>query len=268
MIAFVVSLASTIVGLLVLCGVLHLLPRLGGAGKAFSAWLCRAPGLDVIVFCFTTVPIIVGPIMYGWAGLFGAVVGMYSALILWTILHELAHPEARNGPRIIKINNKMVGVIPNLLALFATSWAVPVFTMIRLAEYLAYPPLIWLANFPRYRHGDWVNVTRHKFSGLIGHDRIWCLYCDWMTGVWSLGGEMLRNVESFWCPIRFHDATKCDNCKHDFPDIHGGWVPFESDMKTVTDKLSEQYLSDPKPKANAWFGHPVRLTVKGKDVEA
>ena len=37
---------------------------------------------------------------------------------------------------------------------------------------------------------------------VIGHALIWCLYCDWMTGVWSLGTEMLRNVESFWYPIR------------------------------------------------------------------
>ena len=40
-----------------------------------------------------------------------------------------------------------------------------------------------------------------------------------LTGVYSLGAEMLRNVESFWCPIRFYDGKKCDNCKLDFPDI-------------------------------------------------
>ena len=50
-------------------------------------------------------------------------------------------------------------------------------------------------------------------------DLIWCLYCDWMTGVYAFGGEMLRNVESFWCPIRFYDGKKCENCKIDFPDI-------------------------------------------------
>ena len=47
-----------------------------------------------------------------------------------------------------------------------------------------------------------------KVEGLVGHDRIWCLYCDWMTGVWSLGTEMLRNVESFWCPLRFSSDAK------------------------------------------------------------
>jgi hypothetical protein len=93
-----------------------------------------------------------------------------------------------------------------------------------MAEVFVYPPIQWLTGFPSYRSGDWVNVSRHKFSGLVGHDLIWCLYCDWMTGIWSLGTEMLRNVESFWCPIRFSNTAKCDNCSVDFPDVKNEWV--------------------------------------------
>jgi hypothetical protein len=126
-----------------------------------------------------------------------------------------------------------------------------------------YPPLTWLVRLPRYRSSEWVNVSRQKFDGLVGHDLIWCLYCDWMTGVWSLGTEMLRNVESFWCPIRFASPEKCANCRVDFPDIEGGWVAADGEMADVVGVLTDRY---PGPKGdNAWFGHPTRLTVEGRE---
>ena len=119
--------------------------------------------------------------------------------------------------------------------------ALPCFILIRVAELCIYPILTLLVGLPRYRHADWVNVSRHKFTGLVGHDLIWCLYCDWMTGVYSLGAEMLRNVESFWCPIRFASGKKCDTCKLDFPDIHGGWVAPEGTMGDVVATLEKMY---------------------------
>ncbi len=74
---------------------------------------------------------------------------------------------------------------------------------------------------------------------------------------------MLRNVESFWCPIRFYDGKKCANCVVDFPDIDGGWVPADGTMQDVEQVLKEQYETDGP---RAWFGHPVRMTIKGNDV--
>jgi hypothetical protein len=85
-----------------------------------------------------------------------------------------------------------------------------------------------------------------------------------MTGVWSLGSEMLRNIESFWCPIRFRSDLKCDNCKLDFPDVDGAWVPFDSDIATAAAKAQEMY---PGPNGvNGWFGHPTRLTHEGQSL--
>jgi hypothetical protein len=258
--------ASTSVSLFILSLLLHVPARLGPAGKALSTFLTRAPGLDIVVTTFTIVPMIVGASVGGWLGFLGALLGQYVALGLWTIAHELAHPEHRNGPRIVKINNKLVGWPRNIAALLVNSGAVPIFFFIRCGEVLLYPWLVWLVKFPPYRQSEWVQVSRQKYTGLVGHDRIWCLYCDWMTGVWSLGGEMLRNVESFWCPIRFRSDLKCDHCHNDYPDINNGWVDAGGDMKAVTDKLEEKYITD-QPKHNAWFGHPVRLTVKGKNVD-
>ena len=99
-------------------------------------------------------------------------------------------------------------------------------------------------------------------EGLVGHDLIWCLYCDWMTGVYSLGAEMLRNVESFWCPIRFYDGKKCENCRTDFPDIDGGWTDAHGTMADVEKGMQAMHGGG----NHAWFGHPSRtpLTIKGR----
>src|SRR5213594_3454947 len=48
--------ASTLVGIAGFAGLLHLIPRLGAAGTRISAWLCRAPWLDLVVSLFTWAP--------------------------------------------------------------------------------------------------------------------------------------------------------------------------------------------------------------------
>jgi hypothetical protein len=263
MTAFLLVVGFTILALLPVAGLLHVFGRLGRPGRWVAEQLARAPALDLVVAYFTVAPMIAGPIYAGWAGLAGAIVGQVIALLLWTAAHEYAHPIERRGPRILKVINAHVGPVRNYAAVYWTGVVVPLFSVVRLAEVLVYPPLTWLVRFPRYKQGDWVNVSRHKFSGLVGHDLVWCLYCDWMTGVWSLGTEMLRNVESFWCPIRFSNDKKCANCRTDFPDVDSGWVPADGSMEQVTATLQRMYPT-PGTSPNAWYGHPVRLTVKGQ----
>src|SRR5207247_725416 len=193
--------ASTLVGIAGFAGLLHLIPRLGAAWTRISAWLCRAPGLDLVVSLFTWVPPTVLGILYGWRGVVGAILGQVLGVRVWIVAPELAN--------------------------------------------------------------------RQKFTGLVGHDLIWCLYCDWMTGVYALGGEMLRNVESFWCPIRFASGKKCDNCKLDFPDIHDGWVAPDGTMGDVVTTMEEMYGAAataqlPRDQRHPWFGHPVRKAVEAR----
>jgi hypothetical protein len=253
----------TLGALLVGAGILHLLPRLGSVGRSMSAACCRAPMLDVVIIYFTVAPLFVGPIVAGWRGFIGAVAGQVLTVLVWTAIHELAHPAARRGPRILKYSNMLLGRWRNYTATWLTAIVTPLFFVVRMAEMFVYPPISWLTGLPKYNSADWVNVSRHKFSGLVGHDLIWCLYCDWMTGVWSLGTEMLRNVESFWCPIRFDSTKKCANCATDFPDVLHGWVPADGTMADVTRVLEQQYPPTQLPRA--WFGHPVRITVRGKE---
>lgn len=264
----------TLASLLALAGLLHLIPKLGPPGKRLASACIQAPGLDLIVAAFTMAPMIAGLAVgqatlggwYGWAvGLAVGVAAQALTVLVWSRLHELAHREAMRGPRIARTLNKKFGSAQNAAAVWSTTVAVPVFSAIRLAEIVAYPALTRLVGFPRYNSGEWVCVSRQKFEGLVGRDLIWCLYCDWMTGVWSLGSEMLRNVESFWCPIKFYSGKKCDNCSVDFPDIAGGWVSPDADMTAVVAVLDDKY---PGPGGvNAWFGHPVRLTREGEQIE-
>jgi hypothetical protein len=265
MIAPLLTVAGSTLGAILLgASVLHLLPRLGSPGKSLSAAFCRAPWLDVSITYFTVLPLIVGPGVAGWRGLAGAIIGQVAGVLVWTAVHEFVHRKQTRGPRIVKVNNRIVGTFRNYTATWVTAIATPAFWVVRVAEIVVYPPLVWLVDLPRYDHGDWVNVSRQKFRGLVGHDLIWCLYCDWMTGIWSLGSEMLRNVESFWCPIRFYEGKKCANCAVDFPDVNNGWVAPDRSMADVVAKMEEMYGDGRRE----WFGHPARLTVKGKPIEA
>lgn len=228
----------------------------------------RAPLLDILLAAFTFGPWIVAvAVSRQWPAFAGALLGQMAGLILWCRYHELLNREAMKGPRIVKYLNRRVGMTRNHVALWVSAWAVPVFWAVRVAELIVYPLLVLLIRLPRYKQGEWINVSRQKFEGLIGHDLIWCLYCDWMTGVWSLGTEMLRNIESFWCPLRFYDGKKCENCTLDFPDVDGGWASEKGDMQGVVDALDKHFAGG----NFSWFGHPSRknkdaaqLTVGGK----
>lgn len=242
-------------------GVLIVALSLTFFGKRLGRLTTHAPGLDVCVSLLTWVPWAIAIPLLGWIALPGALLGQMLALWVWCFIHEAMHPRAMQGPRIVKFINRTVGRVRNHLSLWVTIVALPVFLQIRFMQLGLYWTLSLLLGFPRYKQSEWINVSRQKFEGLIGHDLIWCLYCDWMTGVYSLGAEMLRNVESFWCPIRFYDGKKCENCKLDFPDIEHGWVSETGTMADVEKVMEEHYTTEPR----AWFGHPVRLTVKGKE---
>lgn len=233
---------------------------------ALTIWLWRqseriaeAPLLDVMLSLMTWVPWIVAGWTHGWAGFFLCLLGQFLALQTFVVLHEMVTP----GPRysIRRTLDRVVGVFRNHLGLWITIPALPIFIGIRAGEVIVYPLLVRVLGFPDYKQAEWVNVSRQKFSGLVGHDLVWCLYCDWMTGVYSLGAEMLRNVESFWCPIRFYPGKKCENCRSTFPDLDQ-WVSPEGTMKDVENVLEEHYSPD-RSSSRAWWGHPERQSKTG-----
>ena len=245
--------------LLIGAAFLHLTARGGNIGKQINTFLCSAPGIDLALAYFMLLPLALGSIFQGWLGAGIALLAELTALWIWIILHELTHP-IQKSQKIHPTLSRIVGGWRNHLAVWITSLAIPVFWLVRFAQWIVYPPLTWLVRLPKYNAKDWINVSRHKFEGLVGYDLIWCLYCDWMTGVWSLGTEMLRNVESFWCPIRFYSEKKCANCQIDFPDLDNGWVNADATMKDVTELLKTKYTSSQTQRS--WFGHQERESEK------
>ncbi len=216
--------------------------------------ICRVPGLDLAISVLTWIPWVLALGWFGWKGLLGCLIGQLGALETFIAVH----PILRNykGPTIKATINQIAGRFNNHLGLYATLPALPGFLLIRLTEICVWPLLVWTIKFPRYREGEWITISRQKFSGLVGHDLVWCLYCDWMTGLYALGGEMLRNLESFWCPIRFYPDKKCDNCQIDFPDIKE-WISADGTVEDVATLIKEKY--PPKSAGpRAWFGHPIR----------
>lgn len=223
--------------------------------------IAEAPLLDLVLSLMTWIPWVVALATAGWNGFFACVIGQFLALQSFAIIHGAVRPKPKGSIR--RTLDRFVGPLRNHLGLWLTIPALPMFLAIRICEIVFYPALIVTLGFPKYRQADWVNVSRQKFSGLVGHDLVWCLYCDWMTGVYSLGGEMLRNVESFWCPIRFYPGKKCENCRAIFPDLDQ-WVPADGTMKDVENALDAHY-SPKKGTSRAWWGHSERVSDQQKD---
>jgi hypothetical protein len=233
------------------------------AGLVAAAVLCRvgyavfprlvfAPWLDGAVSLFTWVPWVAGYAWAGWTGVGAALLAQFVFLHGFCLFDRAVR--GRGGRTLEGAQAKKLGWVRNEIALLLTTPAVIVFFLVRAAEFLFYPPMAWMAKMPRYRTSEWINLSRHKFDGLVGHDLVWCWYCDWMTGVWSLGSEMLRNVESFWCPIRF-----CEDCKNrkvctDFPDVEK-WTPAGGTVEDAVRVFEEQYGDREE---NSWWGHPDR----------
>jgi hypothetical protein len=139
-------------GLLIGAGLLHLIPRLGQAGERLSDACCRAPLLDVIVCYFTILPLVVGPLVAGWAGLLIAIVAQLATLLIWQSIHEAVHRDAMKGPRIIKVVNKKFGAVRNLTAVYITGFAIPIFWLIRMAQLILYPQSSDWSTFPPTMH--------------------------------------------------------------------------------------------------------------------
>jgi hypothetical protein len=231
---------------------LTLMGRLGPWGKRLTAALCHTPGLDLALIVLVWLPWLGGFFQAGWAGLLSALVGQILATEVWVWGHRWIYRRHRPPVGINSYLSQRYGWWRNHLALWITASVLPVFFLIRAAQVLLYPWLIWLLGFKAYDQREWINISRHRVRGLVGHDLLWCLYCDWMTGVYALGAEMLRNVESFWCPIRFYHDKKCDNCSVDFPDINRNWFPADSSVDAVVEGLDAAI-----PRDRPWvWSHP------------
>lgn len=219
---------------------------------AISERITRAPLLDLYIALFTWAPWVAGGWLRGWTGIAASVLAQLAFLHVFCLVHRAIR--GRKGRTLTDAQARLLGPLRNQLCLLIQTPAVLVFAQARLAETFLYPPVAWLGKLPTYKSSEWVNLSRHKYDGLIGYDLLWCWYCDWMTGVWALGSEMLRNIESFWCPIQFRDPKKNANASTDFPDV-AAWAPADGTMEDAV-RAFEAHYDGKSP--NSWWGHPDR----------
>jgi len=209
-------------------------------GRRFS-WVAKPPAIDLIVILFTVAPWIAawiaGVRIHGhWSGGIAGLAAVTASQILALELFDFLHLRlsARRGIRSLEINRtieRRFGKWHNRICLWLTVPSIPFFLMNRFA-FLGYYIFVILLGFTHFRHSDYITVSRQKIKNLVGADLVWCLYCDWMTGGWTLSTEMLNEVESYWCPLQFADRGKCEKCAKYFRMEH--WAPPDCSAEEVS----------------------------------
>ncbi len=207
------------------------------------AWCAKPPVIDLIFILFSVVPWAGGwlagaPVTRDWrggvAGVLAAGAAQFIALELFDWIHRAS--AARRKIKTFAINRSIerrVGWFRNRLGLWTTIPSIPFFLLNRVGHVSGYYPLMWFLGFPKYKHSDYITVSRQKIRNLVGADLVWCLYCDWMTGGWSLSTEMLNEVESYWCPLAFEDKGKCEKCSQFFRMDH--WAASGTEQSKVAE---------------------------------
>jgi len=222
------------------------------ASESFS----KGWSLDFWIFIFVFAPPMAGLFSSPMSLLF-ILLAQGSFLFLFCEAHEFYFRKFKKvtGKRLLGVLGKSLGRTRVVLGFYITLLAIPVFFVIRVGQLTVYPLLHWVLRFPAYKSEEWIQLSRQKYHGLVGIDLLWCLYCEWAAGVYALGGEMIRNNESFWCPIRFYDQKHCENCTLDFPDLKK-WIPQNESIDKAERLLAQQY--PPGQEVNAWYDHPSR----------
>lgn len=239
---FLRSFLQTIIALAILTALVRLTPT------RLKDRLLVGYGVDLVIALFT-----IGPFVIAWstpsvraggwlAWLIAPITADIVYTFFWCILDEAIRGE-KNGFHIRTYWIRRDGWIKYLVGWFCFV-AAPMFWIVRLSEIVYYPPLRWAWGFPHLRARDYIAFSRHKTKGLVGADYLYCLYCEWMTGVWSLGTEMLRHLESMWCPLRFGRQDQCERCAATFPDLDQ-WSGAEEGMAGVEKFFQVHYEGVP-----------------------
>lgn len=215
------------------------------------------PCLDLWIAAYVYAPPIVTAVVYSWTEVLICIAVQTLFLALYSAMHSLSYRirKGQKGGRLLSSLSKGLSRPRVILGFYITLLAIPVFVVLRVGQLTVYPLLQWSVDYPSYKHSDWIQLSRHKFEGLIGLDLLWCLYCEWAAGVYALGGEMVRNNESFWCPIRFYSQKHCENCEMTFPDLKE-WVEPTGSIEQVQELLEKKYPKNQRPKS--WYAHSSR----------
>lgn len=135
---------------------------------AISEKIVRAPFLDILISVFTWIPWAVGFWLNGWIGVLSALFAQWLGIYVFCLMDRVIR--GKPADTLTAAQGRVIGPFRNHLALLATTPATVAFVAVRLTEILVYPVVAWLAKLPTYKSSEWVNLSRHKYAGLIGPD--------------------------------------------------------------------------------------------------
>jgi hypothetical protein len=95
---------------------------------------------------------------------------------------------------------------PRFLALMLTIWipfipAIIMDVIVEIYHRTAFP----MYGFDYIRRGDYIIIDRQKLKYLSRIEKINCMYCGYMNGLFEYWSKIARQTELFWCGIKHHD---------------------------------------------------------------
>lgn len=59
-----------------------------------------------------------------------------------------------------------------------------------------------LYGIARIRRSDYIVIDRHQLAYLNSIEKLNCVYCGYMNGLFAYGRELASRTEQYWCPIK------------------------------------------------------------------
>ncbi len=89
-----------------------------------------------------------------------------------------------------------------------------------------------LCDIELVNRSDYIRIDRHKLHYLTNTERINCMYCGYVNGLFNYGTEIAARSEQYWCGIQ-HEVGKNFNT----PNHHKGFLKF-GDEKSFKEKFN------------------------------
>lgn len=97
-----------------------------------------------------------------------------------------------------------------------------------------------LYRIPRVKRKDHIVYDRQFLGYLNIIQKVNCLYCTYVNGVFSYASELGARTERYWCPIKAaHKARKIPDWYNDYADYGNPeeWSKKFNDCKAIQDKI-------------------------------
>jgi hypothetical protein len=69
-------------------------------------------------------------------------------------------------------------------------------------------------GIPRVRRSTYIVVDRHHLGYLNGIEKLNCIYCGYVNGVFAYVREVAGRTEQYWCPIRHASRVRSPHLQY------------------------------------------------------